>query len=212
MKIVVGIGNPGRQYAGTRHNVGYRVVENLARKLNAGAAKERFGSLVQDAAVDGEKLLLMRPLTYVNLSGMAARRAADWFGCTPEALMVVADDMNLPVARIRVRRQGSSGGHNGLQSIIQHLGTIDFPRIRIGIGSPGPRREGVDHVLSRFSDEEELLIAESCEQAADAVLVWVRMGIEESMNRFNRKPEKPEKPEDRTETEDRRQGTGDGEP
>jgi len=196
MKIVVGIGNPGRQYAGTRHNVGYRVVENLARKLNTGTARERFESLVQDAVVDGEKLLLMRPLTYVNLSGVAARRAADWFGCTADDVLVVADDMNLPVARIRVRSQGSSGGHNGIQSIIQHMGTVDFPRIRIGIGSPGPHREGVDHVLSRFTEEEEPLIADSCEEAADAALVWVRQGIEECMNRFNRKPEKPEKPED----------------
>ena len=192
MKIVVGIGNPGKQYAGTRHNVGYRVVESLAAKLGAGSGRERFESVVQDTVIDGEKLLLMRPLTYVNLSGMAVRRAMDWFGGAPEDVMVVADDMNLPVATIRVRQRGSGGGHHGLESIIDHLGTIDFPRIRIGIGSPGPHIDGADYVLSRFADEEEKLVAESCNRAADAVLVWARRGIEQCMNEFNRKKEEKE--------------------
>ena len=192
MKIVVGIGNPGKQYAGTRHNAGYRVIESLVRKLNVGAGRERFDSLVQDTVVDGEKLLLMRPLTYVNLSGMAVRRAADWFGCAAEDVLVVADDMNLPVATIRVRREGSGGGHHGLESIIDHLGTVGFPRIRIGIGSPPRHIDGADYVLSRFSAEEDELVGESCDDAADAVLVWVRRGISACMNEFNRKPESEE--------------------
>jgi len=190
MKIVVGIGNPGRRYAGTRHNVGYRVIEELAGKLGAPAGRERFESLVQDVPVEGEKLLLMRPLTYVNLSGMAVRRAADWYGCTPQDVLVVCDDMNLQVAELRVRRQGSSGGHNGLQSIIDHLGTDEFARLRVGIGSPGPQMEGVDYVLSRFNEEEEKLIAEACREAAEAAAVWIRRGISDCMNEFNRKPKK----------------------
>ena len=135
MKIIVGIGNPGRQYAGTRHNVGYRVIEKLAQALDAPAGRERFDSILQEAMIDSEKTLLIRPLTYVNLSGSAVRRAADWYGCTPQDVLVACDDMNLPVAAIRARAAGRSGGHNGLQSVIDHLGTTDFPRLRIGRAS-----------------------------------------------------------------------------
>jgi len=189
MKIVVGVGNPGRQYAGTRHNVGYRVIENLARKLDAGVPRERFDSATQDTAVDGEKVLLLRPLTYVNLSGGAVRRAADWFKCEPGDIMVVCDDLNLPVAQLRARKSGSGGGHNGLQSIIDHLGTTAFPRLRIGIGSPPPLVDGAAYVLGRFSAEEEPLIAEACAAAAEAVIAWVRRGIDACMNEFNRRPD-----------------------
>jgi len=186
MKIVVGIGNPGKRYAGTRHNVGYRIIEKLAQTLGASLARERFEALTQEADTDGEKLLLMRPLTYVNLSGVAVRRAVDWFRVSLGELIVICDDMNLPPAAIRVRRSGTSGGHNGLQSIIDHLATVEFARIRVGIGSPGPFIDGADYVLAKFREEEKAPIAEACEQAAAAALIWARCGIDECMNTYNR--------------------------
>ncbi len=189
MKIVVGIGNPGRRYAGTRHNVGYLVIEKLAEKLGAGTAREQFDALVQAAFFDDEKVLLVRPLTYVNLSGRAVRQAVDWFRCPLEDIVVVCDDMNLPSARIRVRRSGASGGHNGLQSIIDCLGTSGFPRIRIGIGIPGPLIDGADYVLGKFADDEKAVIREACETAAQAVLTWMRRGIDDCMNTYNPRPE-----------------------
>jgi len=192
MKIVVGIGNPGKRYAGTRHNVGYRVIEKLADRLDATTAGERFDALVQEAFADGDKLLLLRPLTYVNFSGRAVRRAVGRLSL-PERecglkhnLIVICDDMNLPLARVRVRRSGGSGGHNGLQSIIEHLGTTEFPRIRIGIGSPQPFMDGADYVLGRFRDEEEPLIDQACDEAARAVMTWAGQGIDECMNAHNR--------------------------
>jgi len=187
MKIAVGIGNPGTRYAGTRHNVGFRVIEKLADSLQAGVARERFEAAVQEASLDGEKLLLVRPLTYVNLSGTAVRRLADWYRCEPGEIIVVSDDVNLPLAGIRIRRSGSSGGHKGIESIIEYLDTVDFPRIRIGIGSPDPMVPRPDYVLSKFSPEEEELIEAACREAAEAVLVWAEQGIDECMNTFNRK-------------------------
>ncbi|NQT19484.1 MAG: aminoacyl-tRNA hydrolase [Planctomycetes bacterium] len=187
---MVGIGNPGKRYAGTRHNAGYMIIENLAEQLGAGPGRERFDSLVQEAPADGEKLLLVRPLTYVNLSGAAVRRALDWYRCPPGDLVVVCDDLNLPLACIRVRRSGSSGGHNGLQSIIDHLGTTEFARIRIGIGSPGPYIDGADYVLGKFADDEQPLIAQACNDAARIVLTWAKRGIDECMNIHNR-PQPP---------------------
>lgn len=186
MKIVVGIGNPGQRYAGTRHNVGYKVIEKLAEESGAGPGKERFDSLVQEAAVGDEKLLLVRPLTYVNLSGAAVRRAIDWFRCPLDDLIVVCDDMNLPLAHIRVRRSGSSGGHNGLQSIIDHLGTTEFARIRVGIGSPGPYMDGADYVLGKFAEDERPDVEQACREAARAVITWAESGTDECMNVHNR--------------------------
>jgi len=185
MKIAVGIGNPGRRYDRTRHNVGYRVIEKLARYHGAAAPKEQFDSLLQDVLVDGEKLVLLRPLTYVNLSGSAVRRTADWYRCPIDDLIVICDDMNLPLGRLRVRRAGSSGGHNGLESLIQHLGTTAFARVRVGIGSPPPPMAGVDYVLGRFTEEEEPVIEAACNNAASAVITWVRRGIDECMSRHN---------------------------
>jgi len=185
MKIAVGIGNPGRRYAGTRHNAGYRVIEKLARDFSASAAKEQFDSVAQDVLIDGEKLVLLRPLTYVNLSGTAVRRAVDWYRCPIEDLIVVCDDLNLAPGRVRVRRCGSSGGHNGLESIIQHLGTTEFARIRLGIGSPPPPVAGADYVLGKFTEEEEPVIEAACSEATAAVVTWFRAGIEECMNRHN---------------------------
>ncbi|HUS58500.1 MAG TPA: aminoacyl-tRNA hydrolase [Planctomycetota bacterium] len=187
MKIIVGIGNPGRQYAGTRHNAGYRVIENLAQKLSASAGRERFESIFQEAMIGGEKVILMRPLTYMNLSGMAVRRAVDWYDCPVQDVLLVCDDLNLPVAAIRVRASGRSGGHNGLQSVIDHLGATDFPRLRIGIGSPPPHVEGADYVLSRPPGEENALLEVAFAEAADAAILWVKRGIAECMNEYNRK-------------------------
>jgi len=164
-------------------------VDLLAKRVQAPAAKEEFHSLVTDAVVAGDKLVLLLPQTYVNESGRAVRRAVDWFGLALDDLMVVCDDFSLPLGKLRMRSGGSSGGHNGLSSIREWLGSDGFPRLRIGIGEvPGfgqERMDPADFVLSRFLPEELDEIPAACRQAADAIETWMRDGIETAMNIFN---------------------------
>jgi PTH1 family peptidyl-tRNA hydrolase len=183
ISVVVGIGNPGRQYAHTRHNVGFDVVDALARSDGIDIARRRFDALLGEGAVAGKRVVLVKPQTYVNNSGYAVRQAADWWKVAPERVLVVCDDANLPLGRIRFRREGSSGGHNGLESIITHLGTEQFPRLRIGIG----RTEGglVGHVLGRFSAAERKVMDEVCIDAMRGIVIWLTADIERCMNEFN---------------------------
>ena len=186
MKIVVGIGNPGPEYVGTRHNVGFDVVDLVADQHNlprpTGA---RFHSHVQAGVVGDERILLVKPQTYVNGSGLAVRQFVNWYKETPESLLVVCDDLNLPLGRIRARRSGSSGGHKGLQSIADALGTEAVPRLRIGIGTDAPVADAVAFVLSRFRVEEQDVIRSAIEQADRAVSCWIAHGIDRCMNEFN---------------------------
>ncbi|HUU42438.1 MAG TPA: aminoacyl-tRNA hydrolase [Planctomycetota bacterium] len=183
MKVVVGIGNPGSAYAGTRHNVGFDVVDRLAEAERIDIGRRRFDALVGEGTVAGERVVLLKPQTFVNLSGRAVRSALDWWKLTVDALLVVCDDANLPLGKLRFRREGSSGGHNGLASIVEHLGTESWARLRIGIG----RREGdlVDHVLGRFSASERQAVDESCIDAVRGVLMWIAGGVDACMNAFN---------------------------
>ncbi|MHC4249327.1 MAG: aminoacyl-tRNA hydrolase [Planctomycetota bacterium] len=192
MKVVLGIGNPGRKYTATRHNVGFRVVDRLAASLGTDVRKRRLKGLLGEGSSGGERLLLVKPQTFVNLSGECARAVIDYYGAGIDSLLVVTDDVNLPLGRLRCRRGGSSGGHNGLDSVIQHLGTKDFARLRVGVGRPerGPEDELVGHVLGRFSEDERHVADEAEARAAEAVLVWAESGVEECQNRFNR-PEDP---------------------
>lgn len=184
--LIVGIGNPGPEYARTRHNVGFRVVNLLAKQLGVKKEEAMFKGIFSVAKLDGLNVGLLKPMTYVNLSGRSVHEAVNRFGLATEQILVILDDAQLPLGKLRLRAKGSSGGHKGLQSIIEALQTENIPRLRIGIGSPP---EGVDmatYVLSPFEPEEESVIAEIVETAAEAAKVWVKEGIEIAMQRFNR--------------------------
>lgn len=187
MKLIVGLGNPGRRYQGTRHSIGARVVETLARRHRAAFWEEGWAD-VAALTLNGIRVLLARPQTYVNVSGTAVADLRRRHRLRLENLLVVFDDLDLPVGRIRLRAQGGGGGHNGMRSIIASLGSEEFPRLRVGIGRPP---EGVDpaaYVLSRFTAEEQPKVAAAVERAADAVEVFVRRGIETAMSAFNLRP------------------------
>ncbi|MCS7187458.1 MAG: aminoacyl-tRNA hydrolase [Armatimonadetes bacterium] len=185
-RLIVGIGNPGPEYAQTRHNVGFRVVNLLAKQLGVKREEAKFKGIFAVAKLEGLTIGLLKPLTYVNLSGQSVRDAVKRLNLATEQILVVLDDAQLPLGKLRLRAKGSSGGHKGLQSIIEALQTENIPRLRIGIGSPP---EGVDmatFVLSPFEPEEENIVAETIEISAEAAKVWAREGIETAMQRFNR--------------------------
>lgn len=185
-RLIVGIGNPGPEYAQTRHNVGFRVVNLLAKQLGVKREEAKFKGIFAVARLEGLTIGLLKPLTYVNLSGQSVRDAVKRLNLATEQILVVLDDAQLPLGKLRLRAKGSSGGHKGLQSIIEALQTENIPRLRIGIGSPP---EGVDmatFVLSPFEPEEENIVAETIEISAEAAKVWAREGIETAMQRFNR--------------------------
>lgn len=185
MKIIVGLGNPGRKYQGTRHNVGFEVVEELARRHGSQAAKNRFQAEVLEARLGGEKVLLVEPQTFMNLSGRSVKAVVDYYNLEPEDLLVVCDDLNLPLAKIRTRAKGSAGGQNGLADVIRVLGTEAFSRLRVGIGQPPEQWDAADWVLGKFTSDERQEIDLAIRTAADAVEVWAAEGIEATMNRFN---------------------------
>lgn len=187
MKIVVGLGNPGREYVATRHNVGFMVVDELASRLGATERRSRFRAQLTEAFDEGEKLVLVKPQTFMNLSGTSVREAASWYKTRVEDVLVVADDIDLPFGTLRLRPGGRSGGHNGLKSVFAELGSDDVPRLRIGIGrGPG---DATRQVLTRFNAEEATALPDIVRAAADCVLDWERHGIITAMNRCNRRPE-----------------------
>lgn len=205
MKLIVGLGNPGGKYSGTRHNIGFEVIDYLAAGPGVGGFRKAFESLVAEGTEAGEKILLVKPETYMNLSGRAVRLIIDFYKLTPNDVMVVCDDFNLPLGKLRVRTSGSPGGQNGLKSIEQSLGTDAYLRLRIGVGQPGPG-EAVDFVLSRFKAGERATIDEAVAKAAQAALVWIRQGSTACMNAANGPAEapKPKKPLMSQEERDRR--------
>ena len=191
MKVIVGLGNPGREYEKTRHNVGFRVIDRLA---------ERWGLLEFDRApfpadivqwhpVGGTPVRLAKPTTFMNLSGEAVGGLLRYYKIDPADLLVVVDEVQLPIGRLRLRRSGSAGGHNGLKSVIQHIGS-DFGRLRIGVGRGDPKWDLADHVLSRFDADEQPVIDDAIGKAADAAEMFVEEGIEAAMNRFNARDDK----------------------
>jgi PTH1 family peptidyl-tRNA hydrolase len=192
MKIVIGLGNPGLNYAGTRHNVGFDVVDYLAKGPAYAAFRQRFEALIAEGNEGEESVLLVKPMTYMNLSGRAVRAVVDFYKLPVESVLVVCDDFNLPLGKLRVRTQGSHGGQNGLRSIQEHLGTDAYSRLRIGVGQPGPG-DAVEHVLSRFKSGEQAAVEEAIAAAAQAAILWVREGVEACMNKFNGPPEDKKK-------------------
>ena len=184
--LIVGLGNPGSKYERTRHNVGFLVLDELAERKNIPIQKLRFRALTNTTQIAGAKVLLMKPTTYMNLSGQSVGEAARFYKIPPERILVISDDVDLPVGRLRIRRRGSAGGHNGLKSLIAHLGGEDFPRIKLGVGSkPHPDYDMADWVLGRFTGEEQKHIKQAVAAAADAVELYLSQGPEATMSRYN---------------------------
>ena len=186
MKLIVGLGNPGRSYHGTRHNVGFAVADELARRREVAFEHGRANALTARVGRGAATLLFVKPLTMMNLSGEAVGGLAHFYKIDPSDIIAVADDVNLPLGRLRLRGSGSAGGHNGFRSIIACLGSDMFPRLRVGVGRGDPRRDLADHVLARFDPDEAEEVERAIARAADAVETFLAEGIEAAMNRFNR--------------------------
>jgi PTH1 family peptidyl-tRNA hydrolase len=184
-KVLVGLGNPGKKYVGTRHNVGFEVVAEVARRHAAAKPRAKFDAEISELLIGEQKLLLVAPQTFMNLSGRAVRQVVDFYQLPLVDVLITCDDINLPLGKLRIRRSGSSGGQKGLENVIQHLGTQEVPRLRIGVGPPDEGRDSADHVLDRFHKSEQEAIDAAVLAAADAVAVWVADGIDQAMNRFN---------------------------
>ena len=184
--LIVGLGNPGREYETTRHNAGFRALDILAEKLGCKVDKLKYQGLYTQANYKGTKLLLLKPQTFMNLSGRSVLQLSTFFRVPPKRIIVMFDDISLEPGRLRVRADGSAGGHNGIKSIIQELGSQEFPRIKIGVGAkPHPDYDLADWVLSHFSAQEEKALQPALERAADAALSIIDNGIPETANRFN---------------------------
>lgn len=184
--LIVGLGNPGKEYERTRHNTGFRAIDILADKLGCKIDKAKFQGLYGQAAYSGAKLFLLKPQTYMNLSGRSVVQLSAYYGIPPQRIIVLFDDISLAPGRLRIRGDGSAGGHNGIKSIIAELGSQDFPRVKIGVGAkPNPEFDLADWVLSSFSAKEEKDLTFSLESAADAALVIVEKGVSEAANKFN---------------------------
>lgn len=193
MKLVVGLGNPGREYEETRHNAGFLVLDYLAREEGLTFTRSKFQALLARGSIAGTDVLLVKPLTYMNLSGLAVAGLLRWYKLdSRHDLLVVSDDLDLPLGRLRVRMRGSHGGQRGLLSIINELGSAEFTRLRLGIGRPGESEDAKEHVLSTFDPQEEPMLDEVILAAADAVRTWLSQGPIETMNRFNGFDARPE--------------------
>ena len=183
--LIVGLGNPGGQYDNTRHNAGFLVADELARRGGFAIQRAKFKALTAAAEVGGQGALVMKPTTYMNLSGEAAGEAARFYKLTPDRVLVVSDDVDLPLGKLRLRVSGSAGGHNGLKSIIQHLGSDRFPRLKVGVGGkPHPDYDLADWVLGKLTGEDKKLMDETVKRAADAIECLLRDGPQKAMNQY----------------------------
>ena len=185
MKLIVGLGNPGREYELTRHNIGFMVIDELAKRWNISLNEQKFKGVFGAGFVNGEKVILLKPLTYMNLSGESIRPLMDYYKIDVEDFVVMYDDLDIPVGKLRLRMKGSAGGHNGVKSTISHLGTQEFQRIRMGIDRPKNGMKVVDYVLGRFTSEEIPDVNHSIEKAADACEEWLNKPFLQIMNTFN---------------------------
>ena len=184
--LLVGLGNPGDKYDNTRHNVGFAAIDQLAEELRVPVQKLKYRALTQSVELGGAKVLLMKPITYMNLSGEAVGEATRFFKIPADHVLVLSDDVSLPVGKLRVRRSGSAGGHNGLKNIIQHLGTDQFPRIKIGVGQkPHPDYDMADWVLGKFAGEDLKAISQAIQRAGKAAECYIARGPDQAMNQFN---------------------------
>ena len=187
MYIIVGLGNPGDKYEKTRHNVGFNVIDLLAKEYSIDVSKIKHKALIGEGRVGTEKVILVKPMTYMNLSGESVADICNYYNIDLENLIVIYDDIDLDVGKIRIRKKGSGGTHNGMRSIVKCLGTTDFPRVRVGVSKPEPGRDLANFVLSRFSKDEEVDLKDGFDKAVKAIDCIIREDIDLSMNKFNGK-------------------------
>lgn len=194
MYLIVGLGNPGSKYAGTRHNMGFDTIDELVEKHRISSDGVKMKGMSGRGIIGGERVILLKPMTYMNLSGEAVRAWLDYYKLDPEEdLIVIYDDVDQEPGRMRIRKKGSAGGHNGMKSIIQHIGTSSFPRIRIGVGAKPAGWDLADYVLGHFSKEDRKVVDEVIKDAADAVEMIISEGVDEAMNRYNSRGKEKEK-------------------
>lgn len=186
MKLIVGLGNPGSKYEETRHNIGFKVIDELSSRYNIPLNETKFRGLFGKGMINGERVILLKPMTFMNLSGEAIRPLMDYYDIDVEDLLIIYDELDLPVGKIRLRYKGSAGGHNGLKSIIAHIGTQEFNRIRIGISRPEPGYPIVNYVLGTFSKEDKEILKEIISTCADACGSWMEKPFLEVMNIYNK--------------------------
>ena len=187
MYLIAGLGNPTKEYDKTRHNVGFSVIDVLADRYRIDISEKKHKALCGRGVIEGQKVLLLKPQTFMNLSGESIRAAADYYKIEPEEMIVIYDDISLDPGQLRIRLKGSAGGHNGIKNIIANLGTQDFPRIKVGVGAKPPRMDLADYVLSRFGAGEHKLMEEAFGEAAEAAVMMMTDGAERAMNHFNAK-------------------------
>ena len=187
MKLIVGLGNPTPQYEKTRHNVGFEVIDHLVEEYGIALDTAKHKGVYGKGRIEGQQVILLKPMTYMNLSGESVVQVANYFKILPEDIIVIYDDINLDVGRLRIREKGSAGGHNGIKNIIAQLGTEEFPRIRVGVGMKPPRMDLADYVLSRFGKDEQELMEMGYEKACKATALMVQDEIAQAMNQYNGK-------------------------
>ena len=183
MFLIVGLGNPGKEYDGTRHNIGFAAVDYIADKYNIGLNRIKFKGVFGEGFIEGKKVILLKPTTYMNLSGESIREVINFYKISNEEVIVIYDDISLEVGRLRIREKGSHGGHNGIKSIIANLGTDVFPRVKIGVGAP--KGNLVSHVLGKFSEDEIEVLRETIKASSDAVSIIMKADTKEAMNKLN---------------------------
>jgi peptidyl-tRNA hydrolase, PTH1 family len=184
IKLIVGLGNPGARYANSRHNIGFMIADRFVRAHELDFARKRFNAQIAEGNIDGQRILIAKPQTFMNLSGEAVGKLFAFYKIAPHDLLVIYDDLDLPLGKMRLRSRGSAGGHHGMESIIARVGTSDFPRLRVGIGRPNPDAD-IDHVLGSFDADERTVMDETFARAVDAIDTWLADGIDAAMNRFN---------------------------
>ena len=187
MYLIAGLGNPTREYEKTRHNVGFEAIDILADKAGTTVTEKKHKALYGKGYIGGQKVILAKPQTYMNLSGESIREIADFYKIEPENIIILCDDINLSEGQLRIRLKGSAGGHNGLKNIISHLGTQEFPRIRIGVGEKPRGMDRADYVLGRFPKEQQAVMEEAYRDAAEAACMMIEDGADAAMNHYNRK-------------------------
>ncbi|NLK97087.1 MAG: aminoacyl-tRNA hydrolase [Epulopiscium sp.] len=187
MFAVIGLGNPGMQYETTRHNVGFEVIERLAYENQIQVNKKKHHALIGEGTIAGQRVVLAKPQTYMNLSGQSVIEIMNWYKIDTNHIIIIYDDISLPIGQIRIRTKGSAGGHNGIKNIIAHLNSQEFPRVKVGVGEKPPGWDLADYVLSRFTKEEIIEMVESIKIASDAVETIIREGSASAMNKFNQR-------------------------
>ena len=185
MYLIVGLGNPDAEYDNTRHNMGFNAINGISEKYNIKLKKNKFQGLFEIGEIEGQKVILVKPQTYMNLSGNCVKEIVDFYKIEKENIIIIYDDMDIEPGKIKIRKKGSSGGHNGIKSIIQMLGTDEFPRIRIGIGKPEHKGDEINYVIGAIPDEEKKLLIQGVEKAEKALIEILKNGIDIAMNKFN---------------------------